>query len=88
MFCTEEVEGVTVAEIYVVVLIGNLNKYIGVCHHTFLTRYQILRTVVGVGTVPDGALQDKDGVGREMEKPVGSSPAKTTEVRLEHPSKP
>ena len=47
----------------VVVLVGNLNQHVGVGYHTFLSRHEILRCIVRVGAVPDGTLQNKDGVG-------------------------
>ena len=63
MLATEIIESVAVAKVNVVVLVGNLNQNIGVGHHTLLSRHEILRGIVRVGAVPDGTLQNKDGVG-------------------------
>ena len=60
---TEVVKCLIVTKVYVSVLAGNVDEYIRIAYHAFLSGHQILRVVVSVGAVPDGTLQHKQCVG-------------------------
>ena len=66
MFGFEIVKCITVSQVYILILVGNLYQYIRIGYHSFLSRHKILRGVVGIGTIPDRALQYEDGVGAQL----------------------